>query len=396
MSQTKQTKVYTKVIDHDADISKLAKKVIKSCKYIPQQWISQVEDALEEIQRRQNNNDDVETESISDPTEEIKTKLDSVLELFYGDINDKISASLEVLSLCKEVDNVVIIAQHHQMISAFTRILSDQTLYSIDLTFNISKVFLGLSSFEDLHPVLLKYHVGSIIMAVAEQEARRARKNNDERVDGLPFNSRTRNHRHHCVLYVCLSILVRLSDDMAVLRKMMKKGLMNVITQCMLDELPPNLFGSTLFLLRRASAFGEVAELCADENCLVVERLVSSLPTVNETFATDVLSILYNLSFDTGCRCRMLSSGLSKFLPPLLKSKSSITRVTATATLYQLSIDRSHRHVLLNTELANVLLQSVSPKKSSADPHLSALLVNVSNCSFPICDILEPIKQASN
>ena len=359
--------MHTQTIDDNVDISKLARKVLKKCKYIPDQWISQVEDVLVEIQERGNGND--EECSAMDLGEAVTNRLDHILELFYGDNKEQIDATLQVLSMCRDVNNLEVIAQHHQIVSALTRILGDQTIYSVDLTFNISKIFLALSNYEELHPVLLKYKVGSITMSVVRQECTRVKNANDEG-DGRGVVS-ARQKRHYAVLYMNLSILIRLSDDIDVLQKMMKKGLFGIIIACFMLDLPKLPQECALFLLQRASIFGETAEEFTDKYCLLNERLVYLLPIIDKHGENQVLSIMYNLSFDRGCRYQLITSGLRDILHKSLDNPLAMT------LLYQLTIDREHRQFLLNTQLKHFLLDTISEDVAVSKEH-AAVLVNVS------------------
>lgn len=366
--------MFTKSIDGDTDISRLARKIVKQCKQIPPQWICQVEEALTEIQQR--DDFDQEANDFVDPSEVVVSKLDRVLDMLYGDTDDKIAASLEVLSICNEVNNLHIITQHHQLVSALARIYSDQSMYSPELSFNIGKVFLSLSNFEEFHPILIKYQVGSTVMAIIEQETNRCvevETNQSYRVGNELDNPRTKNRRHSCILHVCLSTLMRLSDNPEVLCKMMKKGLVDTITQTLAnDNLPMYPMESALFMLHRASIFGETAEYSSNQDHPLIERLISSLSNTNECIVSSALSILYNLGFCKGCRRKMINSELSLSLTELFDNS------IAMSLLYQVSIDPEQRRNIFSPKLLQAISLAVDSNKATIPLQLGAVLINVS------------------
>ena len=368
-SQEKHTKILTKSIDDNTDLHKLAKKVVKQCKYIPQQWTYQVEEALAEIQERGDNQQN--PDDLVPPFEIFEQELDEILELFYGDMEEKIAASSKVLSFCSDVAKIEYIAQHHQLVSAMTRIHSDRAIYSPKLSFNICKIFHSLSNFDRYRPLLIKYQVGSTVMTTIEQEISICLDNNqryDEPMD--------KNYEHYCVLSVCFSIVMRFSDEIEILRKMMKKGLAQMLVQAIsIINLPKFPLKCVLFLLRRATVFGETAGYCCDEKCPLIDWLVSSLHkhSNDDIIVSSTLSILHNLSFHKECRYKMVDAGLPLALTPLLEITMALL------LLYQISTDIEQRRQMWEcTELRHGLLKALNLSTDDIPTHLSAVLVNVS------------------
>jgi len=372
LSARKQIKIFTKPIDDDADISRLARKIIKRCKHIPPSWLSQVEDVLVEIQER--NEDDEETkaeQNTFDETNEIDNHLDEALDLLYGDEDEQVVGSLRVLSLCKDVGTLETIAENHQMISALARIMNDKTSFSADTAFNIGKIFLSMATFDDFHPILAKHKVGSIIMDVANQILGRLDEPLDSQCNG-----------DIAILFVYISILNLLSDDSDVLRKMTKKGIIEFVCGCIVLDLPEHPYESALFMMHRISVYEEAVAYCSQDQCLIVPSLVSKLQRKeNSDFTKRVFTVLYNLSFDKGCRCKMIETGLTNILSKMIHS--STYGDTALKVLYQLSTDQHERKELLNSDLEHSLIKALhtckgSLKNAEKDELVFAIIINVS------------------
>jgi len=378
LSERKRIKIFPKAIDdYGVDISKLARKTIKKCKHIPHSWLSRVEDVLVEIQQRQEcgkeRKDGHELYESNTIEKHVDETLECALDLLYGDEDEKIKGSLQVLSLCEDVENLKAIAEHHQMVSALTRVVSDKGSFSADTAFNICSIFLSMAAVSDFHPILAKYKVGSMIMDVASEVV-------SSRIEES-LNSRNKacsNEKCSAMLFVCFSILNRLSDDSDVLRKMLKKGIIVLVSDCVSLDLPERTLESTLFKLHRISVYGETATYCSQDQCLIIESLVSTLHRGSNDITQRAFSVLYNFSFNKGCRRKMVSSGLAKIISRVIHSTTQ--GGMALKILYQLSTDRYERRELLVPEIERSLIKACkgSCKNVQTDEIVYAILINVS------------------
>ncbi len=364
----------TKAIVDDTNIPRLAKKIVKQCKEIPSQWIYQVEEALTEIKQRGTLEQD--SEDVVSRPDLIQSDLNGVLEHLYGDLNDKIKGSLKVLSICNEVNNLPVVSQHYQLLSALSRIYSDQTTYSPQLSFNIGKIFLSMSNFENFHPVLMSNQVGSTTITIIEQETNRATKNTVTcEVGKEVVNQETKLDPHISILSVCLSTLLRLSDNPEGLCKMMKKRMVDIITTC-LGQVNLSLYPMrcALSMMHKASIFGETANYIGKKDHPLIKILISKLHDINEDVKYLALNILHNFGFCRECRQKMIDEGLSCILIDLLDKPSAVS------LFYQISRDRELRHNLSDPNLLKGIFRVFD--KDSKDlgqaSCVHALLVNVS------------------
>lgn len=381
------------------DICKLAKKIMRKCAVIPHQWISRVEDILYEIQQRalrKNSAEDEDNTSDTNRKDHLDRTLDDILESLYGEASEQLLSIKKVLSMCDndEKHNLGAIIEHQQLMSAMTRILGDESSsYSPDLTLHICRVFLSISSHEDLHPCLASFRVGSLILAVARREV--------EKVEALEVDSRSTAAMLN--LDTCLSILMRLSDDVSVMRKMIKKDLLAIIHDClvikgipsttleiivhMLHKASGNVFEAAVVFFTKTSAgipkssrHQAIAKL-AD---IMIERKKLSSSTsrnINDLVAHS-LGSLFNLSFDANCRDVILESGIGRCLPNLLKRHSDAdTHSMSLGLVYNLTISEDGPHVLFFKEMIRTMVKLIHKCARASEclsDRLGAVLVNVS------------------
>lgn len=375
--ETKQYRLYPQEIDDKVDVSKLARKIIKKCKYIPPQWLSQVEDLLIEMREQRSEQERTSLLNHADPKRsfveninEIERNIILLLDLCYGDTSEQLKASNEVLSLCHDFSQLEAIANHHELISAFTRMLTDKTRFSLELIFNVVKFFLLLADYSEFHPILTEYKVGSIIMSLA------GRIMSGLAVSGECSSSSNEYTCRVAIFNVCISILIRLSDDIDILRKMTKKGIASLLDFISTVDLPQWPLGHVLYLFQRASIFEEVIRYCRDDQSKNIEGIVSLLSNKSKEIIIErSLKILYNLSFDKVCCGQMLFYGLPTRL-------SKLSRHAMTWKLvYQISTHAELRKCLLVQEWEALIKKvAIDPSKYAFNEAgvVHAILINVS------------------
>lgn len=150
------------------------------------------------------------------------------LELLYGDHGDVING---INQLCKS-ELLEDIVQNHQLMSALARLLGDDTNRPLEMLFLLGKLFLSLSMIIDFHQILLNQRVGALTLAVVELEVKRAQQrigtDSSSTFSGQLYFSKQQGR----VLFICLSILNNLAADSAVLKKMIKRSLVDLVIQC--------------------------------------------------------------------------------------------------------------------------------------------------------------------
>lgn len=71
-----------------------------------------------------------------------------------------------ILQLCRDVMNLEQLIQNSTVMGALTRVLQDEHKKSVDLTFNILRIFLAFSNFIEMHGLMANYKVGVLTLKV--------------------------------------------------------------------------------------------------------------------------------------------------------------------------------------------------------------------------------------
>ena len=84
-------------------------------------------------------------------------KLDDYIEDLYADRADsQIRASSQILYLLHEADYLEVIVSHESLLGILARTLRDEYRKSVDLSIYLSGIFCVLSTYTNVHPVLLQ------------------------------------------------------------------------------------------------------------------------------------------------------------------------------------------------------------------------------------------------
>jgi hypothetical protein len=220
------------------------------------------------------------------------------LELLYGNHDDIING---VNQLCKS-ELLEDIVQNHQLMSALSRLLGDETNRPIETLFLLGKLFLSLTMMEDYHQILLNQRVGALTLAVVDMEVKRARQrigtDSSTSFSGQLYFSKQQGR----VLFICLSILNNLADDSAVLKKMIKRSLVDLVIQCipsMITQAEHLL--AALSLLMKTSAIADTARDILMVGSEAIERLTFLLSLSQNGVLCEVITTLFNFSFHQEC-----------------------------------------------------------------------------------------------
>jgi hypothetical protein len=384
-SERKFKKIKVKKIHLGDDIHKIAKKIVEKCKYIPEHWLQDVEDILHRLQMRTEEKSEgsfSEDHSSSQWSEDdISTLIDSCLGPLYSGTEEKIGAITKLLSVaCDNIDNLHSLVQHQPMMSAISRLIEDDSICSSELTFNLGKVCLALSSVKCHRKFLSKYRIGSLIMSVVQLEVRRMDLliiGEDPNVTEAGLYGGTR--RNDNILRVHLSILVELSNDMTTFQKMLKRDLSQLLLSCVKTTSKKCLF-VTLILLKRASIFEEVMVLMKDswKRTSLIENFLAFLKMDDPLISRLVLSIFYNLSFDRQCRQLLIESNAQSCL--MIMKGGAKMKELLWKTMYHFTIDRDLRTAISNTtSILDVILKMlIKRQQRPIGREVSAIVVNVS------------------
>ena len=140
-----------------------------------------------------------------------------------------------------------------QLMSLLSRVFAEDFKRNNELSFNLCRVFLSFSNFMEMHSILANYRIGALTMKVVELELKRTRHKAEER----------QKARQDKIIFVALHLLINLAEDVSVEKKMVKKNLVQMLTEN-LSRRTPDCLMLILTFLRKLSIFSENKTIMAD------------------------------------------------------------------------------------------------------------------------------------
>lgn len=287
--------------------------------------------------------------------------IDESIELLYGSSTEKVAAARLIASLCVDIRVLEHVVEQHQLMSAFARLLEDDL--NVELSFVIGKVLLAISMVEDFHEILSNHRIGATILSVIETKLSGTRE----------FTTRQEHF-----LSVCLSILANLATNIKTLRKMVKKGLVPLVLNCLQTMKSAKSIKIALQLLKLSSIFEETAVEITTQGRNVIPKLSYLLNVVQcINVQLDVISTLFNLSFFEECLDLISNEDVHSFLVDNLHDQD--LKPHAVCLLYHLSSKHENRQKFFAAGISEFLTEVMkAAKKEEMNKALAGLLVNVS------------------
>jgi hypothetical protein len=445
-------RIKLKSLTPEKNMATLASDIIQQCKYIHPSRAEEIEQLLIKLRkyvlanpvvevvqevvssnkkdkydnkdRGSNRNDREVSRQREEPQEEIlppvsMDELDDYLDLLYhvAGKNEKedqesqksqVLGTAKILKLCRDVMNLEQLIQNGTVMGALTRVLQEEYKKSLDLTFNIFRIFLAFSNFMEMHGLMANYKIGLLTMKALEFEVKRfehrdyERQQKEQEYDkeiqqlkekGLNMEEKTKlidrikrkkdkdsitfkkqQLIQEKLFFVGFYILVNLAEDVTVEKKMLKKNLTESLIN-MLDRNYEDLLILSVTFLKKLSIFDENKETFKTLN--LVGKLVRFIPCSSQALVNSTLRLLFNLSFDEELRDQMMRAGLVPKIIQLLKTPAF--RAKTLKLLYHLSVDDRCKSMVTYTDGITLLMGMVInfPQKTLAK-ELAALMVNLS------------------
>mmetsp|Transcript_29766 Transcript_29766/g.49787 ORF Transcript_29766/g.49787 Transcript_29766/m.49787 type:complete len:947 (-) Transcript_29766:278-3118(-) len=311
-----------------------------------------------------------------------------------------------ILKLCRDVMNLEQLIQNGTVMGALTRVLQEEYKKSVDLTFNIIRIFLAFSNFTEMHSLMANYKIGALTMKVLdfevkrseireaerqgredefEQELSRAKKTDlasyptvlekvRRKREKEAIKHRATIRKQDKLLFVGFYILLNIAEDLSVERKMVKKQLIPSLAFTLNRRFEDLLILCVTFL-KKLSTIGENKETMKEMG--VLDNLIRFIPCSSQPLITITLRMLFNLSFDSDLRDLMLKGGIVPKLVNLLKVP--VFRAKTLKLLYHLSVDDRCKSMITYTDGVPILMGLVInfPQDYLAR-ELAALMVNIS------------------
>ncbi|XP_028176759.1 kinesin-associated protein 3 [Ostrinia furnacalis] len=375
--------------------------------------------------------------------------IDDYVELLYDDIPEKIKGSALILQLARNPDNLIELSRNEALLSALSRVLREEWKRSIELSTNIVYTFFCFSTYNEFHPVIIQYKIGSLCMDVIDYELKRydqwkekvegkkplltpdkselpksripepkrrpksgtwavadvnmqksralvssyhedlcnasdecLSKNDEEQ---MKRKLKTLSKRQEQLLRVAFYMLLNIADNVKVEEKMHKKDIVGLLIGAMERHSNIDLLILIVSFLQKLSIFVENKNSMASRG--IIEKLAPLLDSPNADLVNVSLKLLFNLTFDTKLRNKMIKIGL---LPKFIQFTSDDKHINlAMKILYHLSMDDRVKLMFTQSDcvklLTDMLLLNVNSESSPGSGPgvtdvLLALCVNLAWC----------------
>lgn len=456
-------RVKIKSLSADKNLAKLASDIVEKCPYIHPSRTEEIEQLLIKL-RKYNQKNELRAEAGSSPEKERRSKerssvnedtkerntgmsseetatvrkkmqdardseevlptayiesVEDYLDLLYqvsGQSEKQINEALKlqtrgagmILQLCREVMNLEKIIQDSTIMGALARVLQEEFKKSVELTFNILRIFLAFSNFMEMHGLMANHRVGMLTMKIVDYEVKRwghrederlgreaeyheiverAREDGEEaaalrRVQRLRENDKIKQRilqvKSEKMLFVAFYILINLAEDVQVERKMLNKDLLFML-ESMLERSNGDLLILVVSFLKKLSIYHVNMEAMRKET-KIVARLGVFLPCSSQPLVQMTLQLLFNLSFDKDTREQIVACGMIPKLIELLKV--SAYRGKTIKVLYHLSMDDRAKHLIAECNgIPMVVGLVVNFPTPILAKELAALAVNLTHSS---------------
>lgn len=342
--------------------------------------------------------------------------IDEYVEMLYEGDDDNgvvLEATERILSLALNFDNLETLVQHQTLMGALSRVFGEEYKRSVDLTYNIGRVFLVFSNYGEMHPILSNFRVGVACVDIVEFQVKRSQ--HREEVEGRMANdiaeakingketgvvedlekarsreaSRNRNmqRKQDKVLFVCLQILANLAAASPnVEYRMVRKNLIEHMSHLFSHSTSVDLLILTALFMKKLSVMEENKERMGSSSSEFLHRICRFLPggspqqqKTPELLVVAILQLLFHLSFDAGLRETMVKTSIIPKLVASLKDNFKY-RELALRILYHVSVEDRCKSMFAYTDAIPIVMQLIVkfPATKRITRELAALAVNLS------------------
>lgn len=317
--------------------------------------------------------------------------LDDYLERLYDDdMNARVDATARIAALARRVENLPMLLGHDTLVQTLARVLREEGRKSVDLATNVVSVFFAFSNYSQFHPAILENQMGDATMRIVDLETKR----HDDRLETIKeqgeldeFTERRlalAERKQDRLLYVCFYMLLNLSEDPSVERKMKKRNISVYLCKA-LERRSVDLLVLCVTFLKKLSVYRENKD--AMKQCAVVDKLARFVPG-QDVLLLATLRLLLNLSFDEDMRKSMVERALIPRVVDLMKNPHF--QHVSMALLYHVSVDPGTRGMFAYTPAPKILMDFILQVEDLHDaPELIALAVNVTSnakCAEIMCE----------
>eukprot|EP00750_Incisomonas_marina_P003604 INCI1327.2.p1 GENE.INCI1327.2~~INCI1327.2.p1 ORF type:complete len:803 (+),score=183.58 INCI1327.2:163-2571(+) len=432
-SEDKQ-KVVSLDVDEHTDIEDLAESIVHSQKYIPAAKIDRVVKLLGELQdyvikhsrrrsskksskrdkkhsskksSRRSKKESVDVADAKDdgegkeddggaPKKELECDIDSLDEyldnLYSEDFAVKTLGVRKIVQLAKnDPTNLEEFIENEPLMGALSRVLQDDYKQNYELTVPLCSLFCIFSKFSDMHLVLCNKAIGTMAIKILELEISRydlrfkkmkeyrkaveTGKRDQAFLDAEEKKTQGWLVKNENLLSACVRLLLNLSEDVDIERKMCQKTDLLKYLVSLLGRHNSELLKVTMVFLKKLSIVLENSIKLTD--CGIVKALMPYVPFRADPYISyNGLKLLLNLSFSPLVRKQIAEldgvKNVVAFLP------NTRTRTAAIKVLYNLSTDGSCRESFAASDcLTSVIKLCLMNKNPQTPAPLGSLCVNL-------------------
>lgn len=304
--------------------------------------------------------------------------LDEYLEKLYEeDMAVKVEATTYIAALARRTETLEALLAHETVMQTIARVLREDGRKSIDLATNIISVFFAFSNFSQFHKVILENQMGDMTMRIIDLEVKRA----EDRVSALkgkrPDEATQRRmelatRKQDRLLYVSFYLLLNLSEDPSVERKMKKRNITVYLVK-MLERRSVDLLVLCVTFIKKLSIYRENKDKMLE--CNIIDKLARFVPG-QDVLLLVTLRLLLNLSFDPTLRQQMVDRSMIPRVVELMKSPHF--QHVSMALLYHISMDDKCKSMFTYTAAVPIVLDFLLQVEDlHSAPELIALAVNL-------------------
>ncbi|KAG2449627.1 hypothetical protein HYH02_005160 [Chlamydomonas schloesseri] len=322
-------------------------------------------------------------------------KLDEYIEgLYEEEMPKKVRATGMIAQLFRNTENFEVLLSHETLLQTLSRVLREDGKRSIDLCTNIISVFFSVSNFTQFHGLIMQNQVGALTMDLIDLEIKRtehraseenispamvAQKALEASQGQVTLSEREKKllaliQKQDRLLYIAFYMLLNLSEDIEVERKMKKKNIVVYLVK-MLERSNVELLILATTFLKKLSIYKENKETMS--SCKIVEKLMKFVPVLNDVLLMSVLRLLHNLSFDHSLRDDMVKHGLI----PKAVELMAVPRFqpVVLGLLYHISMEDKYKSLFTFTDCLNKMYDMLMRVQADLrnTPELIALAVNL-------------------
>ncbi|KAG2428744.1 hypothetical protein HXX76_011447 [Chlamydomonas incerta] len=322
-------------------------------------------------------------------------KLDEYIEgLYEEEMPKKVRATGMIAQLFRNTENFEVLLSHETLMQTLSRVLREDGKRSIDLCTNIISVFFSVSNFTQFHGLIMQNQVGALTMDLIDLEIKRtehraseenispamvAQKALEASQGQVTLSEREKKllaliQKQDRLLYIAFYMLLNLSEDIEVERKMKKKNIVVYLVK-MLERSNVELLILATTFLKKLSIYKENKETMS--SCKIVEKLMKFVPVLNDVLLMSVLRLLHNLSFDHGLRDDMVKHGLIPKAVELMMVPRF--QPVVLGLLYHISMEDKYKSLFTFTDCLNKMYDMLMRVQADLrnTPELIALAVNL-------------------